>query len=69
MWQWDDVKEKYEDHDSVVDANYVATKGETLSTDSDSDGEDVSDKQSTVTLKCIGVTHDPSYQESLLPVY
>ena len=69
VWQWDDVEEKDEDHDSVVDAGYVATKGETLSTDSDTDGEDVTDKLSTVTLKCIGVTRDPSYQESLLSAH
>ena len=49
-----------------MDAGYVATKGETLSTDSDTAGEDnVSDKLSTVTLKCIGVTR---YQGSLLSV-
>ena len=71
VWQWVDVEEKDdEDCDSVVDAGYVATKGETLSTDSDTDGEDnVSDKLSTVTLKCIGVTRDPSYQESLLSAH
>ena len=41
-----------------------------LSTGSDTDGEENnSDRLSTVVLKCIGVTRDASYQESLLSAH
>ena len=65
-----DIEEKNGDGDSITSTGYVASKGETLSTESDTDGEDgPSDKVSTVTLKCVGVTRDPSYQESLLSAH
>lgn len=59
-----DVEDK---DDSVVDAGYVVSKGETLLVESDTNGEEESsDKLSTVILRCISVTRDQSYQESLL---
>ena len=70
VWRWVGIEEKDRDWDSVVETGYVASKGETLSTESDTDEEEnVLDKLSTVTLKCIGVTRDPSYQESLLSAH
>lgn len=64
IWQWVDGVEHDEDTDVEDDEDPGEHRDESLLTDSDLE-EEKCNQTSTVSFKCIGVTRDSSYQETL----